>query len=374
MYENLQLLVDGKQAFPEIIKCINEAKKLIKINMFIWRYDNIGCMIANAIFESANRGVKVYISVDKYGVILEKAEESKLSFFHKKTNIFEKIQYNYLRVSNPKLSYKGYKSYGYDDLYEKIMNHPNITIDKDRVKKDHSKYYIFDEQIMIFGGINIEDKENGKDITGRVYQDYMIKMIGEGYINSFLEKINNNKNICNDYYFGINYKENKPNIFEMKQLYLNMINNANKELLIIMPYFHNVKPITKAIINAYNRGVNITIMIPEYPNFQQQTNRKCMHILMKKTNNNIKLYFSPKMVHTKMIVTEKEITIGSTNITNKSFNVLSELNIFIKNENCELTNLLFESIKINIEQSKIISSYKDIKYNKLIAFIHGLIV
>lgn len=374
MYENLQLLVDGKQAFPEIIKCINDAKKSIKINMFIWRYDNIGCMIANAIFESANRGVKVYISVDKYGVILEKAEESKLSFFHKKTNIFEKIQYNYLRVSNPKLSYKGYKSYGYDDLYEKIMNHPNITIDKDRVKKDHSKYYIFDEQIMIFGGINIEDKENGKDITGRVYQDYMIKMIGESYINSFLEKINNNKNICNDYYFGINYKENKQNIFEMKQLYLNMINNANKELLIIMPYFHNVKPITKAIINAYNRGVNITIMIPEYPNFQQQTNRKCMNILMKKTNNNIKLYFSPKMVHTKMIVTEKEITIGSTNITNKSFNVLSELNIFIKNENCELTNLLFESIKINIEQSKIISSYKDIKYNKLIAFIHGLIV
>lgn len=374
MYENLQLLVDGKQAFPEIIKCINEAKKSIKINMFIWRYDNIGCMIANAIFESANRGVKVYISVDKYGVILEKAEESKLSFFHKKTNIFEKIQYNYLRISNPKLSYKGYKSYGYDDLYEKILNHPNITIDKDRVKKDHSKYYIFDDQIMIFGGINIEDKENGKDITGRVYQDYMIKMNGESYIKSFLEKINNNKNICNDYYFGINYKENKQNIFEMKQLYLNMINNANKELLIIMPYFHNVKPITKAIINAYNRRVNITIMIPEYPNFQQQTNRKCMHILMKKTHNNIKLYFSPKMVHTKMIVTEKEITIGSTNITNKSFNVLSELNIFIKNENCELTNLLFESIKINIEQSKIISSYKDIKYNKLIAFIHGLIV
>ena len=57
--------------------------------MFIFRYDNIGCKIANALYLAANRGVKVYLSMDKYGVILESAEESKQSFFHKKVRHFE---------------------------------------------------------------------------------------------------------------------------------------------------------------------------------------------------------------------------------------------------------------------------------------------
>ena len=45
--------------------------------MFIWRDDNIGNKIAKAIIDAANRGVKVNISVDRYGVVLEKSEENK---------------------------------------------------------------------------------------------------------------------------------------------------------------------------------------------------------------------------------------------------------------------------------------------------------
>ena len=92
-YNNLELLIDGKNAFPVILDCIKNAKKSIYINMFIWRDDNIGNIIGEAVLEAANRGVKVDISKDKYGVVLEKSEEVKKSFFHKKQTLSEKIKY-----------------------------------------------------------------------------------------------------------------------------------------------------------------------------------------------------------------------------------------------------------------------------------------
>jgi hypothetical protein len=52
IYEDFTLLVDGKEAFPEILKCIGNAKKSITINMFIWRDDNIGNAIAKAILDA----------------------------------------------------------------------------------------------------------------------------------------------------------------------------------------------------------------------------------------------------------------------------------------------------------------------------------
>ena len=89
---NFSLLIDGKQAFPEILRCIEHAERSIGINMFIWRDDAIGNRIAAAVLAAAERVVQVDISVDRYGVVLEKAEESKKSFFHKRQTPAEKVK------------------------------------------------------------------------------------------------------------------------------------------------------------------------------------------------------------------------------------------------------------------------------------------
>ncbi|MBR5020740.1 MAG: hypothetical protein IKY17_03840, partial [Oscillospiraceae bacterium] len=67
-HENMTLLVNGQRAFPEIIRCIEEAASSVEINMFIWRDDRIGNRMAQAVLTAADRGAKVYISVDRYGV------------------------------------------------------------------------------------------------------------------------------------------------------------------------------------------------------------------------------------------------------------------------------------------------------------------
>ena len=93
MKENMTLLVNGENAFPEIIRCVEGAKKSVAINMFIWRDDRIGNRMAEAVLNAADRGVKVQISVDRYGVVLEKCEESKGSFFHKEHKALLQLPY-----------------------------------------------------------------------------------------------------------------------------------------------------------------------------------------------------------------------------------------------------------------------------------------
>ena len=373
MYEDFQLLVDGKNAFKEIIECIRNSKKSIYINMFIFRDDEIGKKIIQELLKKANEGVVIYISVDRFAASLEYAEEYKLSFFHRDKRFIDKLKAKTLNLQYKNLSVKEKTSSKTKSLYNEVMSHQNITVDKDKDKKDHSKYYIFDDEILILGGINIEDKENGQDIIGRIYQDYMVKLKGKEYVQSFLIKLTKNINRSDDYFFGVNIKEPKK-IFEMKKMYIEMIDEASEELTIIMPYFQYVKDVCNSIINAYKRGVKVRILAPLKPNFQESTNAYCFKRLLKESNNEIEIYLSDKMVHTKAMISDKLITIGSCNIANKSFNVLSELNLFVKNVDCKFKNDFLLSVNENINASKKINNYNEIKYNKYKAFVENLFV
>lgn len=374
MYNDFTLLTDGKNAFPEIVNAIAAAQKSVHINMFIWRDDNVGNLLGETLLKAANRGVRVYISVDRYGVVLEKAEESKKSFFHKKQSFTEKVKIKALECIYPMHGAPKKATDEYTQLYTQMLAHPNITVSENVFKADHSKFYVIDEKILFLGGINVEDKENGKDMQGRAYQDYMVKIVGDAHVAAFWAKLNRGENVAKGYFFGINRKTQTPPLWEMENVYLDMINGANKNLQITMAYFSPLKKFINAIVAAYKRGVKITVMIPSFANFQNDTNRKTVKKLMKKTNDGITLYFSPKMVHTKMLIADEKISFGSTNITKKAFCQLDELNLCIANADCDFVETLRQSVEENYLLSQKITSYKQIKYNGLLAFLEGFLV
>ena len=373
-YADFTLLVDGKNAFPEIIKCIENAKYSVEINMFIWRDDEIGNRVARAVLTAAENGAKIYISVDRYGVVLEKAEEAKKSFFHKEQTLIEKIKTKSLELVYPMENAPKSARDEITELYNSIMAHPNITVSHDVFKADHSKYYIIDDEILFLGGVNIEDKENGADMQGRVYGDYMAKLDGAEYVEAFRKKLATGENLAADYFFGVNVKAPHPHRFEMEQIYLDMINSAKNELHITMAYFSPLENFVSSIIGAYERGVKVTIMVPERANFQNDTNRKTVRKLLKLTNNGITVLLSPRMLHTKMMINDEYISFGSTNITKKAFGQLSELNLFVRNADSEFRRILAADIEKNYAAAREITSYKDIKYNRLLAFVEGFLV
>ena len=366
-----KLLVDGANAFEEILHCVDNAQTSILINMFIWREDTIGIRLAKAVLCAAERGVQVAISVDRVGMILERSEEHGRSFFHRAPGMTEWIKIATLRISYPKNCGKMEKTCACEGLLEKLLSHPNISVEKNRKKNDHSKYYVFDDRILIFGGINVEDKECGADCAGRVYQDYMLKLEGEECVRAFADKLERNRNTADGYCFRMNNKTVSPAVFEMKDSFLSVINGAQKELVIVMAYFAPIPEIVDAIVDAWKRGVRICILIPERANFQNNSNRKTVSTIMKRCRNDIRLVLSPKMVHTKFISNEHSVMFGSCNITNLAFTLLGELDIELKNEDTPLIAHIKESVAENFALSKQVCDYRQIRYSRIMAWLEG---
>lgn len=368
----ITLLVDGKAAFPEILRCIESAQESIRINMFIWRDDEIGNRVARAVLDAAERGVQVDISVDRYGVVLEKAEESKRSFFHKEQTLTEKVKTHTLELLYPMPGAPRGAKDEVSALYRAVMRHPNIRVERDTFKADHSKFYIFDGETVLLGGVNIEDKENGADMQGRVYQDYMVKMTGRDCVDNFLAALERGGGQTAEYYFGVNVKEPVWR-FGMERLYLDMIESAQQELTITMAYCSPLPRFVEAIAAAHRRGVRVTLLVPERANFQSDSNHKTVKKLLRLTDNGITVYFSPKMVHTKLVANENWVSFGSTNITKKAFGQLNELNLFLRRGSAAAEDLMAD-VAVNHGLSRRVEDWREVRYNGLLAWLEGFLV
>lgn len=371
---DVELLVDGKEAFSSIIEAIRNAKKSVYINIFIWRDDKIGNIMAKEVLEAANRGVKVKIVKDKLGAAFEKGEENKQSLFNKEFDLKVNIKAKVIDLMYPMKGKAKSARQRENKIAKEIKNHKNISLNANTVRSDHSKYYIIDDEVLIMGGMNIEDKTIYTDAEGKKYNDYMIKIKGKEYVNKFLQLLNhgistNDKNL--DFLFNV--KRGNQVVYEAKEKLLKLMSNAKESVNIIMAYIGD-KELVEKIIETANRGVKIKMLFPSKANVQNDLNMKVIKYIMQETNNKVKMYLSKNMVHAKlMIIDGKTLTFGSTNFNNQATKKLSELNIVLKEYGDEFNKVLMESFNKNIENAIEIKDLKDIKYNKTRAFLEGAI-
>lgn len=373
--QTIKLLFNGEEAFKRIIEHIQQAKETIFINMFIWRDDRIGNIIAGELFDAAERGVQITIIKDKLGELFEKGEENKQSFFHKRYNLLSSMKARVLDSMYPFLGKpKGYKQ-KINPLAYKLTNHPNVYIYKEEIRNDHSKYYIFDNQVLIIGGINIEDKEIYTDVSGVKYCDYMVEMNGDEYIKEFNSQLNEGRFYKNEptIEFIYNIKRNNTKVFKAKTEILKLINSATSSIDLVMAYFGD-RDINNAIIEKANQGVKVTIITAQKANIQNDLNRKVLKELMKKTNNKINLYLSRRMVHAKLIqVDGKVMTVGSINLNRAALIKMYETNVLVKNYQPEFNEKLQESIRKSISESVKISDHNQITYKRVKAFLESIV-
>ena len=66
-----ELIIDGKNTFPLLFEEIERCEKTIYIRMFIWRNDAIGKELARRLLAAADRGVKIILIKDRYGLTCE---------------------------------------------------------------------------------------------------------------------------------------------------------------------------------------------------------------------------------------------------------------------------------------------------------------
>lgn len=352
---------DGAEmTFRMVKEQIRAARRSIEIHMFVWRNDAVGQQIGEAVLEAAERGVAVRIIKDLGAIMYERIEMNRKSFFNKPISFKNRLVYGIIGPTFPNTFYEDDRT---DELGWKIIHHPNVTIEW--VNHTHTKYYIFDDEIMLTGSINIEDRHRG-------YLDYMIRIEGREYIERFRQR--QSLLVPHDATRGLDFVLNSlrdgARRFEIKDRFLELMEQAKTSLYIEMAYIGDTD-ISAGISAAAARGVEVTMLFSREANVGNDINYKSMHELYRSTP--MKAYLADRMIHSKLMMVDESIVImGSANFSVFSMQKAEELNVVIQDD-AELLGNFRKTIAHRILAAHEVRSADEFStYNKPIAYLQQL--
>src|SRR5256885_5859779 len=88
----VRVLGSGDVAFQHIVERVRGAERSVEIRAFLWRDDEAGNMLGDAVLQAADRGAKVLIHKDKIAAVYEYTGGNKQSFFHKRVDAIRGLQ------------------------------------------------------------------------------------------------------------------------------------------------------------------------------------------------------------------------------------------------------------------------------------------
>ncbi len=304
VYQNTtaKYLADGEHYFNSVVEELKKAEKYIFIESYIIDQGRVWDEIFNILKIKARQGVEVKILYDDWGC-LDRFEDSKT--FKKLANFkIEAVPFNKI---TPALN--------------AFVNYRN-----------HRKIIVVDGRVGFTGGINIGDEYcNYKQPFG-TWKDSGIMLNGDAVWSLVVLFLNNwqfatrtdidvNKykvNITNKRKhgewiqpFGTSPLHAEP---VARNLYISMLNNAQKSMYITTPYFILDDETTTALKLAAKSGVDVRIIFPGIPDqkIPYYMARQSFADLIK---CGIKIYeYTPGFIHSKVAVVDgKTAVVGTIN-------------------------------------------------------------
>ena len=336
----------GEKAFEAMLEELKKAEKFIFFEYFIVAHGEMWHSILEILEEKASKGVDVRVMYDDFGCIstLDKSYPQELEKKGIKCIAFNRL--------NP--------------IAGVIMNN-----------RDHRKILVIDGKVAFSGGINIADeyinlnskyghwKDNGIKISGDAVWNYSVMFLTMW--NAFRKDDNDFKKFKYDF----SNKENKkgcavpyaetPLDEEVtgEDVYLNIINQANKYVYIFTPYLIIDTDMINALNLAVKRGVDVRIVIPGIPD------KKIVYTLSESyveplVKGGVKIYkYKKGFVHSKVFVSDDNIaTVGTINMDYRSLYLHFECGCYfedspiIQNIKDDLVNTIQISHEISKEESK----------------------
>ncbi len=290
--DELELLVDGKEAFAAIFAAIDAAKSSATIQTYIWKDDGTGRAVADKLKTAAGRGVRIVVSKDMLG-----------SFFE----LGDLIR----RKPSPVFTRDGLK------------DRENIQVVTDLfADTDHSKYYIIDEQSVIFGGMNIADEYHLK------WHDYMVLLRGKPLAVDFSNKVLKHSRWPHSSPLVLTVNNSRET--EIRTAMIEIIENAASSVIIEHAYFSD-DLVIEAVKRAVARGVRVEVILPKVPDTHLYANMATINRLLDSQAGKVpKIYLYPHMSHAKVIMTDGRIAaVGSANLTPRSMLTSKEITLFV---------------------------------------------
>lgn len=327
---SVELLTDGYQFFPRLLRDIAEAQHHIHIDMYIIEDDALGRLVCDALIAKARSGVEVRLIYDDVGC------------WSVKNRFFERLREEGIEVS-PFLP----------------VRFPSFTSKANY--RNHRKLIVVDGSVGYIGGMNIAERyvKGQKRREGReekrefLWRDTMVRVTGMGVYS--LQRA-----FLIDWYFVDRtllsdrkyYPQPTPNPSrgdgvllqtvtsspvvpypEIMQGYVRIILGAKRYVYIETPYFLPTEPVFFALKTAAASGVDVRLLVPQRNDswFVEWAGRSYLREAQQ-AGIAVRLY-TAGFLHSKLMACDDSVcTCGSTNVDFRSFENNFEANLFMYGE------------------------------------------
>ena len=335
---NVKLLVNGENKFPEVLMALKQAKYHIHIEYYIYEDDKIGKAIEKVLIEKAKEGIAVRFIYDDFG---SRSIRKKLVRRLKANGV---KAFPFLKV--------------YFILFANRLNYRN-----------HRKIIVVDGHTAFVGGINVSDRYiNDGDTKKLFWRDTHLRIDGPGV--QYLQYLF----LC-DWNFCAKDQLHPDQLFfpaenpfspkgdKIVQIaasgpdsetpailfsILQAINLATEEILITSPYFIPGESLVDALIIASLSGISVKLLVPRISDsiLVNAAARSYYGLLLKA---GVEIYrYTKGFVHAKTLVADSKIAIvGTANMDFRSFDLNFEVNAIVYNEEIanQLRNVFYGDLK-----------------------------
>ncbi len=338
---HIEILARGKDVFASMLEDINRAEKSITKETFMFYGDETADPVAEALAEAARRNVSVHLVMDYVGSVLASGEKLET-------------------MRDAGVDVERWRKPSWYQIAR--FNH-----------RTHRKLLVVDGRTAYTGGVNTADPWL-PDIDDGGYKDYHLRITGpivheiqgafsENWVSSRGELL-----VGETYYpqpdttgtipMQVTSSNPREGQIRVRKMLLHAIASANESIRIGSAYFFPDKEFLDALVDAAERGVDITILTPG-EKIDQNYVRRASHTLWGDLMKaGIRMYeYQQAMYHAKlMIVDDYFVTIGSTNFDNRSFRLNDEANVnildraFAEKMAVEFENDLLNSLRIELEE------------------------
>jgi|SRR6185436_2669004 cardiolipin synthase len=309
----VEVLLNGDEIFPGMLKAIRGARKTITFETYIYWSGSIGREFADALAERAHAGVKVHVLLDWVGS--NKMDKSLLEEMNKAGVQVRKYH-------EPRWYQLG-----------KLNN------------RTHRKLLVVDGQEGFTGGVGIADAWTGHAQDPQHWRDSHFRIRGPAVAQMQSAFMDNWIKVSGDVLHGPEYfpalaqvGDGKAHIFSsspsggsesMRLMYLLAITAASRSIHLSTPYFVPDALTIKALTDAARRGVTVQIITVGAQTDAELVRHASRARWGPLLEAGIQIYeYQPTLYHCKvMIVDGLWVTVGSTNFDPRSFNLNDEANL-----------------------------------------------
>ena len=324
----ITLYTNGHEKFCNLIADIDQAKKKIWIEYFIFANDSIGTLVMNHLIQAAKRGCDVRIVTDYY-----------------------KDRERHFGMSRPEFS-DSLAQFGVDfqmfDRY-KYISFKNVA-------RDHRKIVAIDDYIGYIGGLNIADYYiNGNPAKYGGWRDAHIRITGpavEGLASLFHKQYvasggkrpytyntNSTRNLFDSeadhpntervVYFERS-RENRKKKAETRNAIIAAFDAAQDTIRLVSPYLIPTHTVRQALIRALDRGVHVEILFSKVGDIELISSGN-YHFAQRLLRHGAHIYlYRGDFHHSKIIMVDDQFCmVGSANLNSRSLKWDYEASAFI---------------------------------------------